>query len=231
MLRPLVPAIELETGQTVHVTTAQNWCLTGRQGCRLKFKQFGSRKMTTRVWVRDFVWCHAGISRRIVVDDLVPIHAEILRRYGDHVYIDLSWVVFEDYIIQRDEERRIVLDGDGDPKIRPEWIELIEKYPDNFILGSDVVADFRKYHQSIRKYNALLKALEPKTRVKVGNRNFVRVMPKKGLTISHDYTYPESRFTRYKGPLEVAPDSSGNSLPELLSAPETSSRDRIEQIE
>jgi hypothetical protein len=158
----------------------------------------------------------------------VPIHAEILRRYRDHVYIDLSWVVFEDYIIQRDEERRIVFDEDGDAKIRPEWIELIEMYPNNFILGSDVVADFRKYHASIRKYNALLKVLKPETREKVGNGNFVRVMPKKGLTIPHDYTYPESRFTRYKGPLEVAPDSGGNSLSELLSAPETRWSDRIE---
>lgn len=164
-----------------------------------------------------FIWCHAGISRRIVVDDLVPIHAHILERFGDHVFIDLSWVVFEDYMILRDAEGDVIYDDDGDARIRQEWIQLIEKYPDNFILGSDIVADFRKYHSEIRKYNSLLKVLTPETRVKVGNGNFVRVMPEHGVTIPADYVYDESRYTRYKGPLEQAPpDGSGNSLPELL---------------
>jgi hypothetical protein len=169
-----------------------------------------------------FIWCHAGISRRIVVDDLVPTHDKILARFGDHVFIDLSWVVFEDYILLRDEEGDVLYDDDGDARIRQEWVDLIEKYPNNFILGSDIVADFRKYHSEIRKYNALLKVLKPETRIKVGNGNFVRVMPKQGVTIPADYVYPESRFTRYQGPLEQPPKESGNSLPELLG------EDRIE---
>jgi hypothetical protein len=175
-----------------------------------------------------FIWCHAGISRRIVVDDLVEIHTEILRRHGSHVYIDLSWVVFEDYMIQRDEERRIIYDEDGDAKIRPEWIDVIERYPDNFMIGSDIVANFRKYHVEIRKYNALLKVLRPETRAKVANGNFIRVMPKKGVTVPHDYVYPEDRFTRYKGPLELPPKNKRNSLSELLSSPDVESEDRIE---
>ena len=165
----------------------------------------------------QFIWCHAGISRRIVVDDLVEIHTEILSRHSNHVCLDLSWVVFEDYILERDEQRNLVLDSDGDPKVRKEWIELIERYPNNFMLGSDVVADFRKYHGSIRKYNALLKVLNPETRKLIANGNFRRVMPTKGLTIPMEYQYPESRFTRYEGPLENAPDKSGNSLDELKS--------------
>lgn len=168
-----------------------------------------------------FIWCHAGISRRIVVDDLVPLHDQILARHGDHVFVDLSWVVFEDYIIERDEQHHILYDGEGDAMIRQEWIDLIEKYPDNFMLGSDIVADFRKYHAEIRKYNALLKNLKAETRVKVGNMNFLRIMPKEGISLEHDYVYPEKRFTRYKGPLEEAPIDSGNSLQELL-------QDRIE---
>ena len=72
------------------------------------------------------------------------------------MFIDLSWVVFEDYILLRDEEGDIQYDDDGDARIREEWVDLIEKYPNNFILGSDIVADFRKYHSEIRKYNALL---------------------------------------------------------------------------
>lgn len=163
-----------------------------------------------------FIWCHAGISRRIVVNDLVPTHDRILSRYHDHVYIDLSWVVFEDYMLLRDAEGHVQFDKDDDPIIRQEWIDLIEKYPDNFIVGSDIVADFRKYHAEIRKYNALLKKLKPETRVKVGNGNFVRVMPKKGATILPGYVYPENRFTQYEGPLENAPKRIGNTLQDLF---------------
>jgi len=144
-----------------------------------------------------FIWCHAGVSRRIVVDDLVEIiDRKVLANHADHVLVDLSWVVFENYMIKRDELGQILTDADGDAMIRPEWVELIEKYPTNFILGSDKVGDFRKYRSEIRKYNALLKALSPDARPLVANGNFIRIMPKKGLTLSLDYSYPEDRFTK-----------------------------------
>ena len=84
------------------------------------------------------------------------------------------------------------------------------------MLGSDIVADVRKYHAEIRKHNALLKRLKPATRVKVGNANFLRVMPKEGVSLPYGYVYPEDRFTRYEGPLEAAPKGPGNSLQEML---------------
>ncbi|HSG71672.1 MAG TPA: amidohydrolase family protein, partial [Planctomycetaceae bacterium] len=49
----------------------------------------------------QFIWCHAGSSRRIVVDDLTDIiDRQVLARHKDHVCIDLSWVVFENYLLQ-----------------------------------------------------------------------------------------------------------------------------------
>ena len=53
-------------------------------------------------------------------------------------------------------------------------------------------------------------------------------MPKEELTIPLDYVYPESRFTRYEGPLQIAPDNDGNDLPDLLSLPETGAGDRVD---
>jgi hypothetical protein len=149
----------------------------------------------------NFIWCHAGVSRRIVVDDLIAIISEeVLADHGSHVCVDLSWVVFEDYLLQRDPSGDIVRDADNAPVIRPDWVSLIEEFPENFILGSDKVGDFRKYHAEIRKYNALLKALKPQTRRLVAHKNFERVMPKKGITLPKDYMYPESRFTRRRLP-------------------------------
>jgi hypothetical protein len=144
----------------------------------------------------QFVWCHAGISRRIVVDDLIEIIDErVLAKHKDHVCIDLSWVVFEDYLIKRDDTGTVVKDADGDAVIQEDWVALIEKYPTTFILGSDKVGDFTKYRSEIRKYNSLLKVLSPKTRELVANGNFIRIMPKMGLTLPPDYSYPEKRFT------------------------------------
>ena len=145
----------------------------------------------------QFIWCHSGISRRIVVDDLIEIlDQQILSAHQNHVCIDLSWVVFEDYLLRRDESGQVSLDDQGVPRIRDSWVELIEKYPHNFILGSDKVGNFRTYRAEIRKYNALLKALSQETRQLVANRNFLRIMPKEGLTLPREYFYPEQRFTK-----------------------------------
>ena len=46
-----------------------------------------------------FIWCHSGISRRIVVDNLHLWIEEMLGNFGDQLYIDLSWVVFDDYVL------------------------------------------------------------------------------------------------------------------------------------
>ncbi|MAT68309.1 MAG: hypothetical protein CMJ58_02180 [Planctomycetaceae bacterium] len=89
------------------------------------------------------------------------------------------------------------------------------------MLGSEIVADIRRCHAEIRKYNALLKNLEPETRASVANSNYVQIMPTKGVCEEHDYAYPECGCTRFQGPLEEAPKSSEISLQELL-------QDRIE---
>ncbi|MCH2200681.1 MAG: amidohydrolase [Fuerstiella sp.] len=145
----------------------------------------------------QFIWCHSGISRRIVVDDLISIIDEqVLAKHHDHVCIDLSWVVFENYLLKRDSAGKLVIDSDGDPAIEETWLSLIEKYPRNFILGSDKVGIFQNYRREIRKYNALLKALCEQTRILVANGNFQRVMPTQGVTLPSKYTYPAGRFTK-----------------------------------
>ncbi len=87
-----------------------------------------------------FIWCHAGISRRIIVENL-PIHLDkLLVEQGSHVYIDLSWVVYENYVL-KDLDR---------------WVALIEKHPDNFMIGSDKVGRFANYRPEIRKVHQAL---------------------------------------------------------------------------
>ena len=48
---------------------------------------------------------------------------EVLKQYSDQVYIDLSCAVLDDYVLPNLES----------------WVNLISRYPDQFMIGSDVV--------------------------------------------------------------------------------------------
>jgi predicted TIM-barrel fold metal-dependent hydrolase len=112
-----------------------------------------------------FIWCHAGISRRIEI----PILTEELRRLLStykRLWIDLSWVVFDDYVAP-----------DGKPA--PAWIELVEEFPDRFMIGSDKVGRFADLPVEIQKYYVFLDALAPDTRAKVARDNFLSVLPQR----------------------------------------------------
>ena len=125
-----------------------------------------------------FVLCHAGISRRIVVEGLPELLGEMLEVHAGHVYIDLSWVVFDDYVL-------------NDLK---SWVSLIERYPDNFMVGSDTVGKFGDYAGEIGRFNELFENLDQEIASKVASRNFLAVMPEHGLTLPSEYAYPEMRF-------------------------------------
>jgi len=127
----------------------------------------------------QFIWCHAGISRRIVVKGLPKILDEVLTAHGDHVFIDLSWVVYTDYILK-------------DPDA---WTTLIKKHPDNFLVGSDIVGNLRNYVSTIRAYDKLFSLLgDEEVVAKVAHQNFKRLMPKEGIALDADYKYPETNF-------------------------------------
>ena len=127
----------------------------------------------------NFIWCHAGISRRIVVKNLPAILDGVLAEHKNHVYIDLSWVVFQDYVLKDLEA----------------WAALVEKYPENFMVGSDVVGGLRNYVATIRVYDKLFAVLADEELVrKVASENFIRLMPKEGVTLPAKYKYPENKY-------------------------------------
>ena len=100
----------------------------------------------------------------------------------------------------------------------------IEKYPDNFLVGSDVVANFDGYSKKIRKYDELFGALSRATADKVARANFLTIMPSAsttvaneeakasyadttfghGLTVDPGYGYPDDKYTT-RAPPSAAP--------------------------
>ncbi|MFC1708405.1 amidohydrolase family protein [Planctomycetota bacterium] len=112
-----------------------------------------------------FIWAHSGIGRRINIPGLTDIVRQ-LRKKHDNLWVDLSWVVYEDYVCPG-----------GTPS--PEWVALIEEFPDRFMLGTDKVAKFGNLHEEIQKYYSLLDALKPETAKLFARENFLRVLPKR----------------------------------------------------
>jgi len=142
-----------------------------------------------------FVWCHAGASRRVHVENLPYWIGEVLSAFDDHVYIDLSWVVLDEYIREDFET----------------WVELIEKHPTRFMLGSDVVGGASNIGEKLREYRPLLKKLSPKTRPLVAQDNFRNLMKRMaelrrtanlsspegdGIVLPLDYAFPEYAHMR-----------------------------------
>ena len=108
------------------------------------------------------IWCHAGISRRIVIKDYYKVLDNILENYHENLYLDLSWVVLGSYVYK---------DLDN-------WISLIKKYPNNFLIGSDSVGKYSGIPMELKKYRVLLNALNAETRSKVAYENLEKLLNK-----------------------------------------------------
>tara|TARA_B110000438_G_C15796108_1_gene642919 strand:- start:640 stop:1968 length:1329 start_codon:yes stop_codon:yes gene_type:complete len=154
-----------------------DYCRAGNNGCKVS---------------TNFIWCHSGISRRIVISDLHFWIEEVLKNYSDQVYIDLSWVVLDDYVLPNLES----------------WVKLISRYPNRFMIGSDVVGTVSKMNQALKPYDKLLAALPEKIRNRVAHDNFANLFESmssmrkkkgygdKGIRISPDYVYSDKLHVR-----------------------------------
>ncbi len=134
------------------------------------------------------MWCHAGISRRIVVAGYEETLEMLLQRFPENLYLDLSWVVLGSYIYQNMEA----------------WVALINRYPDNFVIGSDSVGQYTGIPLELKKYQVLLAALPEEIRAKVSHGNLGeilaasrserigKVLGKGGITLPETFSLPES---------------------------------------
>ena len=116
-----------------------------------------------------FIWAHAGTSKEIhrhqvQLDFLLPTLSRMLEAYPN-LYIDLSWSVLTPYL----------LDDAGQP--RPEWVKLVERFPERFMLGSDVVGRFNKLGKQMRSFDPFLDALSEGVARKVARDNFLAILP------------------------------------------------------
>ena len=108
----------------------------------------------------NIIWAHVGISRRVEVQHLIDIADDLLAE-NPNLYIDISWIVYDYYFQDRFPDN--YLDGNT----MDDWVDLIEKYPDRIMIGTDKVGHWATYPAEVVKYYELLDKLDPETAKKV----------------------------------------------------------------
>ncbi len=117
-----------------------------------------------------FIWAHAGTSMELhrhqtKLDFVLPTLQRMLEAYSN-LYIDLSWSVLHPYL----------LDEQGKPDA--DWVALVKRYPERFMLGSDVVGKFDNVGKELRGFDPFLDALPADVAQKVARDNFLAVLPR-----------------------------------------------------
>jgi predicted TIM-barrel fold metal-dependent hydrolase len=112
------------------------------------------------------IWAHCGLGRivRPVKDQLTIIDQALSDPALKHVCIDISWDEVAKYLVRTPQTTKATAD-------------LINKYPDRFLFGTDEVAptDQEKYLKVYNMYKPLLAQLTPSTRQKLLKGNYARL--------------------------------------------------------
>ena len=119
------------------------------------------------------IWAHVGVSRRIKMDELLILAGQLLNDHPN-LYMDISWIFFENYV-----RGDLMADEGVDTDIFADmWAALIEKYSDRFMIGTDCVGHWANYPKEIGKYYYLLDRLTPQTVERICWKNVLSLIKK-----------------------------------------------------
>lgn len=112
------------------------------------------------------IWAHLGMGRvvRPVTQHAATIEAILKDPQFNHVYFDISWDEVAKYLVATPESVRITAD-------------LINRYPDRFLFGTDEVApkNQQQYLKVYYQYDPLWKSLNKEAIEKVRKDNYERI--------------------------------------------------------
>ena len=120
----------------------------------------------------NIIWAHIGISRRVEVQRLAAIASGLLDRHPN-LYVDISWLVYDYYFLDRFPNN--YMDGDS----LDDWAAFMEKYRDRVLVGTDKVGHWATYPAEVVKYYSLLDKLSPETVRKVCRDNVLKLIRKR----------------------------------------------------
>jgi predicted TIM-barrel fold metal-dependent hydrolase len=112
------------------------------------------------------IWAHCGLGRIVhpVQNQIAMLERALSDSMLNHVYIDLSWTEVAKYLV-------------ATPQTVKASADLINKYPDRFLFGTDEVAptDQKGYLKIYDLYAPLLAQLTKETREKFLRGNYERI--------------------------------------------------------
>jgi len=112
------------------------------------------------------IWAHIGLGRvvRPVRDQIGIVERALANPSLSHVYFDISWDEVAKYIVATPESVNAVAD-------------LINRYPDRFLFGTDEVAPTSQaaYLKVYTQYAPLFARLTPEAGEKLRKRNYERL--------------------------------------------------------
>lgn len=115
-----------------------------------------------------FIWAHAGtsdsINRRMNMTFLDNEVSRMLATY-DNLWIDLSWSIMDEYLLTSDKE-----------DVRSHWLNIIRRYPDRFVIGSDLVGNFDRLGEKMHSFDVLLDQLSDAQAALVARENLLHVI-------------------------------------------------------
>lgn len=117
----------------------------------------------------NIIWAHIGISRRVEIQNLVAIASELLDAHPN-LYVDISWLVFDYYFLDRFPNN--YMDGDS----LDDWAAFMDKYQDRVLIGTDKVGHWATYPAEVVKYYKLLDKLSPDVARKVCRDNVLKLV-------------------------------------------------------
>jgi predicted TIM-barrel fold metal-dependent hydrolase len=124
------------------------------------------KSLLTRHPQTTLIWAHTGMGRvvRPVTHHAATIEAILKDPRFNHVYFDISWDEVAKYLLTSPESLRIAAD-------------LINRYPDRFLFGTDEVApdSQEKYLRVYMQYGPLWSLLNKETSEKVRKGNYERL--------------------------------------------------------
>jgi len=127
-------------------------------------KQLGS--LFRRHPQTTIIWAHCGLGRIVQpLDDQIRVVEYALSDPSlSHINIDISWDEVAKYIVSSPETVKATAD-------------MINKYPDRFLMGTDEVApaNQKSYLKVFRMYAPLLAQLTPDTKEKLLKGNYKRI--------------------------------------------------------
>jgi predicted TIM-barrel fold metal-dependent hydrolase len=112
------------------------------------------------------IWAHTGMGRivRPIKNHAANIAAMLRDPALSHLYFDISWDEVAKYIVASPQATQITAD-------------LINRYPDRFLFGTDEVApsNWATYSRVFNMYQPLWSLLRPETSLKVRRGNYERL--------------------------------------------------------